>query len=76
MYDTVRRMANVTGGMNTEVDVHLAMSVAGGTGSGSFLTIAALIKKLFQKPAEIEDAFNPYLTQYDTYLMRYSDVSK
>ncbi|MBQ5639469.1 MAG: hypothetical protein IIV12_01080, partial [Bacteroidales bacterium] len=33
-----------------------------------------IIKKLFQKPAEIEDAFNPYLTQYDTYLMRYSDV--
>lgn len=52
-YDTVRRMANVTGGMNTEVDVHLAMSVAGGTGSGSFLTIAALIKKLFQNNVHI-----------------------
>lgn len=47
-YDTVRRMANVTRGMNTEVDIHLAMSVAGGTGAGSFITIASLIKKLFQ----------------------------
>jgi hypothetical protein len=45
--DTVLRMSNVTGGMNTGVDIHLSMSLSGGTGAGSFITIAALIRKLF-----------------------------
>ena len=29
---------------------------------------------LFAKPASIPEAFHPYYTQYDTYLMRYRDI--
>ena len=35
-----------------------------------------ILNDLFLKPSEIEKPFNPYLTQYDTYLMRYDAVTK
>lgn len=45
-YNKVQSIAKARG-FNQPVDIHLAMSVAGGSGSGSFLTIAMLIDQMF-----------------------------
>lgn len=44
-FQQVQSIANARG-YNQPVDVHLSMSVAGGTGAGSFLTIALLVDQL------------------------------
>lgn len=36
----------------------------------------AVVRNLFENPSEIAEPFTPYLTQYDTYLMRYADIAK
>ena len=46
-YNKVQGIAKARG-YNQPVDIHLAMSVAGGSGSGSFLTVAMLIDQMFQ----------------------------
>ena len=45
-YNKVQSIAKARG-FNQPVDIHLAMSVAGGSGSGSFLTVAMLIDQMF-----------------------------
>ena len=47
-YNKVQSIAKARG-FDQPVDIHLAMSVAGGSGAGSFLTIAMLIDQMFQK---------------------------
>ncbi len=44
-YTNVKNIANARGISN--VDIHLAMSMAGGTGAGSFLTLALLINQMY-----------------------------
>lgn len=34
----------------------------------------AVVRQLFANPASVPPPFHPYLTQYDTYLMRYADI--
>ena len=34
----------------------------------------AAVSRLFQRPADVRPPFRPFVTQYDTYLMRYSDI--
>ena len=44
-FNKVQNIANqTTGGI---VDVHMAMSIAGGTGAGSFMTVAHIIKEAY-----------------------------
>ncbi len=44
-YTSIQNIANARGIRN--VDIHLAMSMAGGTGAGSFLTLALLINQMY-----------------------------
>ena len=49
------------------------------TKRGSFRmyqTKAGETPRLFENPANVSAAFNPFLTQYDTYLMRYEDIKE
>ncbi len=39
-----------------------------------FQTKAGETPRLFENPANVPAAYNPFLTQYDTYLMRYKDI--
>lgn len=52
-----------------------------GTKEGSFLlykteaeNIPSIMNRLFTNPSSLSPAFNPFYTQYDTYLMRYNDI--
>lgn len=54
-----------------------------GTKSGEFYlynvrkeTMPDILKTLFSEPSNINKPFMPYLTQYDTYLMRFDDIVK
>ena len=49
------------------------------TKKGSFRmyeTKAGETPQLFENPANVPAAWNPFLTQYDTYLMRYADIKE
>ena len=49
------------------------------TKNGSFRmyrTSAGDVPHLFESPANVPAAYNPFLTQYDTYLMRYKDIKE
>lgn len=39
-----------------------------------YQTKAGDTPRMFENPANVPAAFNPFLTQYDTYLMRYNDI--
>lgn len=54
-----------------------------GTKSGEFYlynvkkeTMPDILKTLFSEPSNINKPFMPYLTQYDTYLMRFDNIVK
>ncbi|MBQ3636504.1 MAG: hypothetical protein II951_12955 [Bacteroidales bacterium] len=54
-----------------------------GTVSGEFYmyrvekgNIPEVVRTLFGEAKDVEESWNPYLTQYDTYLMRYEDVAE
>lgn len=51
-YTKVQSIAKARG-YNQPVDIHLAMSLAGGSGSGSFLTIAMLIDQMYHNSANL-----------------------
>jgi beta-galactosidase len=34
----------------------------------------SILESLFVRPSEVPSPFHPFLTQYDTYLMRYGDI--
>ncbi len=52
--DCYTQVTNIPGGMGLYgVDIHIAMSLAGGTGSGSFLNIASMLRDKYQDKVKI-----------------------